>query len=122
MPVREFRQQAVLRRLARSLNLSLPLDFINTPGEVKSNRKIMGQPGKEFDFALARIRRAGFDARFPVASLSEEQFPLRDTMGVADHGRHRQFLRCARDAEQLEPGLVREAVGLMLVNFLCGPD
>ena len=43
-------------------------------------------------------------------------------MGVADHGRHRQFLRRTRDAEQLEASLVREAVGLALVHVLRGPD
>src|SRR6185295_589310 len=67
-------------------------------------------------------RRASFDARSPVDSLIEEQFPLGDAVSVAEVGRHRQFLWCARDGEQLETGLVREAVGLALVHVLRGPD
>src|SRR5687767_9383021 len=66
--------------------------------------------------------RASLDARSPVGSLIQEQLPRSDAVGVAEVGRHRQFLRRARDAEQLEAGLVREAVGLALVHFLRGPD
>ncbi len=51
-------------------------------------------------------------------SFIEEQFPLGDAVGVAEVRRHRQFLRRARDGEELEAGLVREAVGLALVHFL----
>ena len=43
-------------------------------------------------------------------------------MGVANEGRYRHFLRCARNAEQLEAGLVREAVGLALVHVAGSPD
>jgi len=53
-----------------------------------------------------------------VVSLIQEQFPLGDAVGVAEVRRHRQFLRRARNGEQLEAGLVREAVGLALVYFL----
>ena len=48
----------------------------------------------------------------------EEQFPLGDAVGVAQVGRDRQFLRRARDGEQPQAGLVREAVGLALVHVL----
>ena len=59
---------------------------------------------------------------FDFVSLIQEQFPLGDAVGVAEVRRYRQFLRRARDAEQLEAGLVREAVGLALVHFLGRPD
>ena len=73
-------------------------------------------------FYVLALERASFDARSPVVSFLQEQLPLGDTVGVAEVRRDRQFLWRARDGEQLEAGLVREAVGLALVHVLCGPD
>ena len=58
----------------------------------------------------------------PVRHLSEEDYPVRESGLVADELCHREFLRRARDAEQLQPSLVRQAVGLALVHVLRGPD
>ena len=74
------------------------------------------------EFYLIDYGRASFDAPSRIGSLIEEQFPLGDAVGVAEVGRDRQFLRRARDGEQLESCLVREAVGLALVHVLRGPD
>lgn len=54
-------------------------------------------------------------------SLIQEQFPLGDAVGVADECRDRQFLWCARDAEQLQAGFVRQAVALAGVHVLARP-
>ena len=50
--------------------------------------------------------------------IPQEQFSFGEAVGVAEMGRDRQFLRCARDGEQPQAGLVREAVGLALVHVL----
>ena len=67
-------------------------------------------------------RRASLEARPPIVLFIQEQLPLRDAVGVTDHGRHRHFLRCAGNVEQLQAGLMREAVGLALVHVPGGPD
>ena len=66
-----------------------------------------------FLFALSGLR---------FLSFIQEQLPLGDAVGVAEVRRHRQFLRRARDGEQLQAGLVREAIGLALVHVLRGPN
>src|SRR5262249_46348627 len=50
----------------------------------------------------------------------QEQFPLGDVVRVADECRYWQFLRRARDAEQLQVGFMRQAVSLARVHFLAG--
>ena len=87
----------------------LDLFWIDYPG--LRSRGVAG-PG------LLAFTRSGL--RF--GSLIEEQFPFGDAVGVAEVGRDRQFLRRARNGDQLAAGLVREAVGLALVHFLRGPD
>ena len=57
-----------------------------------------------------------------ASSFVQEQFPFRDAVSVAEERRDRQFLWRTRDAEQVEAGLVREAVGLALVHVFRGPD
>ena len=59
-----------------------------------------------------------FDAHSPFVLFIQEQFPLRDAVGVAEERRHRQFLRRTRDAEQLQSGFVRQAVALLGVHGL----
>src|ERR1017187_4392627 len=69
------------------------------------------------DFGLRLLNVAAHEFLF-----LQKQFPPGDAVGVAEERRHRQFLRRARDGEQLEAGLVRETVGLALVHVLRGPD
>src|SRR5512142_2738716 len=52
----------------------------------------------------------------------EEQLPVLDLAGVPDERRYRQLLRRTRNREQLQAGLVRQAVCLLLVHFLSRPD
>src|SRR5262249_36976115 len=55
-------------------------------------------------------------------SFLQEQFPLGDAVGVAEEGRAWPCVRRAGDAEQLQAGFVREAVGLFRVHAFAGPD
>ena len=49
------------------------------------------------------MRRASFDARPPIVSFIQEQLPFRDAVGVADEGRHRQFLRARGALSSFRP-------------------
>ncbi len=54
-----------------------------------------------------------------LKKLARAPLIIADDLGIVSH---RQFLRGARDGEQLEAGLLWKAVGLALVHVLCGPD
>ena len=73
-------------------------------------------------FYIVEGGRASFDARPPVVSFVQEQLPLGDAVGVAEECSHRQFLRRARDGEQLQAGFVRQTVALAGVHVLARPD
>src|SRR5438874_13814154 len=74
---------------------------------------------------MIRFGTASFDARSPIGSslylVVEEQLPLGDAVRVANERRYRQFLRRARDAEQLQTGLVRQTVALAGIHVLARP-
>src|ERR1035438_2867513 len=94
---------------------------------MKSNDLITVDPDICLTWAIFFSLLQGFALRLLNVAAHEflflqKQFPPGDAVGVAEERRHRQFLRRARDAEQLEAGLVREAVGLALVHVLRGPD
>ena len=62
------------------------------------------------------VERASFDARSPGASFFYKQLPLRNAVRIANERRYRQFLRRAWHGEQLQAGLVRQAVALLRVH------
>src|SRR5260370_3326518 len=51
----------------------------------------------------------------------EEQFPILNLTQVANERRNRQLLRRSRKGQELEPGLLRQPVGLGLVHVLARP-
>jgi predicted nucleic acid-binding protein len=55
-------------------------------------------------------------ARPPVVSFLHEQLPVRDARGIADKCRDWKLLRRAGHCEQLQAGLMRQAVALLCVH------
>src|SRR5213082_1889060 len=64
------------------------------------------------------VERASFDARSPGASFFHEQLPLRNAVRVANERRDRQFLRRARDGEQLQAGFLGQGLPFFVFTAL----